>query len=274
MDITDLLRQAEDGRLPGCAACPSSPVNAPNPAFGTSCTEHGVDWCGRQRAISMMIVSNPAGTTPTRTGRLCFVHNSVNPSDRTAQHAFALWRAAVSQADKGPDSVRYISDHYWTNAALHGTDDDNLETARQCCVPVLAAQIGDLRPAVIIASGREATASLHEMGLLSQVWSQFRSEFATRAHREISTLPSGVSVEIFCTYHTSWRVVGTHARRLHSAETESIIAAHRAGTADPSAVDTFLKRYPLHDKYGPGMRVLLTHWIGIGEAIRRAHGCV
>ena len=274
MDIVELLRQAEGGLLPGCATCPSSPRNATNPAFGTSCTEHGVDWRSGQHAVSMMVVSNPAGTTPERTKRLCFVHNSANSSDRTAQHAFALWRAAVSQGDKLPDSVRYISDHYWTNAAMHGTDDGNLETARRCCVPVLAAQVEVLRPSVIIASGREAAASLHDIGLLRQTWPQFRSELATHAHHEDGTLSSGACVEIFCTYHTSWRVVGTHAKRLYSGETESIIAAHRAGIPDPSALDAFLKRFSLHDKYGPGMRVLLTHWIGIGEAIRRAQGRV
>jgi uracil-DNA glycosylase len=71
---------------------------------------------------------------------------------------------------------------------MHGTDDDRLDAARRCCVPVLAAQIDTLQPSVIIASGREAAASLHEIGLLRQVWPQFLSELATRAHREEATL--------------------------------------------------------------------------------------
>ena len=36
-------------------------------------------------------------------------------------------------------------------------------------------------------------------------------------------------------------------------------------------MDAFLKRYRPSDREGKGMRVLLLHWLDIGETIREAH---
>ncbi|MDA0821625.1 MAG: hypothetical protein O3C28_04275, partial [Proteobacteria bacterium] len=85
MDITQILEAAEKGGLESCVQCPWSPIRERSVGFGVSCTDHGMNWREETKANSMIIVQDPGDTTPHHTGRLCSVHNSENPSDKTAQ---------------------------------------------------------------------------------------------------------------------------------------------------------------------------------------------
>ena len=89
----------------------------------------------------MQICARSGWDHSRETGRLCFVHNSKNPSDKTAQHAYDLWKTTVS-FDNNENVDPYLKKHYWTNALLHGADKVTqeelrktpvLETARHCC---------------------------------------------------------------------------------------------------------------------------------------------
>ncbi len=273
MNLNTLLSQAELGSLPACASCPSSPHNAEGTAFGISCTEHGVDWKYGSRTISMMILSNPAGTTPAHTGRLCFVHNSENPSDKTAQNAFALWRAAVSLEfnEKKDEAKRYLKANYWTNAALHGTDEKKLNAARKCCTTVLKAQIDVLSPKIIIACGIDAANSLFEIGLFTKPWEEFKDIFNTGAYVERATLKDGSEVKVYCTLHTSGLAVNINASSLYSDLTEKLITEKRKFVDTQQAIDSFLCEYSADTTRGKGMRVLLLHWLDIGLQVRLAH---
>lgn len=274
MSIGDLLDAARRGAHRACAGCPSSPRRLPNPAFGVSCLEHGIDWGTPASAISMVIPRDPANTTPARTGKLCFVCNSQNPSDRSALHQFELWRAAVALADEGEQSRRYLGRHYWTNAVLHGSDEEGLESARRCCREVLRDQIKLLSPKVIIAAGDAAAKSLHEIGLLKKSWPEFRARLASGVYREDVRLPAGAQAQVFCTYHTSARAVNCNVARLYSDATERELAKRIAVLEDPHAARAFLRRYDTSrtgSAEAKGMRVLLLHWLDIGAAIRLAH---
>jgi hypothetical protein len=270
--LQQTLRAAEGGGHPACQSCPSSPKRASGAAFGVSCREHGIDWSSSGSAVSFMVVRDPANTTPAQTGKLCFVCNSLNPSDRTAQHAFALWRAAVALADRGAAAHRYLDTHYWTNAAMHGTDTRRLEQARRACTPVLREQIELLSPRVIIASGVQAATSLGDVGLLAKRWAEFRQGLASGAYRERTALGSGSEVDVYCTYHTSATGVNCEVSKLYSAATERLLEARRGRLGDTAAIDAFLTRFDPRSAEGRGMRVLLLHWLDIGEAIRCAAG--
>lgn len=268
MGLVSLLESVEKGIHSACSGCPSNPKAISEVAFGVSCRKHGVDWSLPQvSAVSMMIVRDPANTTPEITGKLCFVCNSANATDGTAQHAFALWRAAVSLADRGEAAYRYLNQHYWTNAAMHGTDESRLRQARRCCVAVLNEQMEELAPRVVIASGTEAATSLYDLGLVSRPWSIYRSELASGEYSEVT--PCGTRV--FCTYHTSKRAVNFTVEKLYSPLTERLLDQKRSKLMNPAAMDAFLTRYRGNDREGKGMRVLLLHWLDIGEAIREAH---
>jgi len=270
MSLKQLLADVSAGDHSACASCPSSPRHFPGAAFGVSCREHGVDWQTSGTAVSMMIVRDPAGTTPATTGWLCFVCNSSNPTDRTAQHAFSLWRAAVALSDDAEKACRYLGDHYWTNAALHGSDTSRLERARRCCARVLRDQIEALSPRVVIASGVQAATSLHELGLLNARWCDIRTGFDKGAHLERVRRPSGAT-EVYCTYHTSATGVNCEVSKLYSNSTDKLLAQRRAALSDADAFDRFLGQYRPESAEGRGMRVLLLHWLDIGEGIRRAH---
>ena len=281
LTLKELLGVAKEGGLAACERCPSSPRNTIRPAWGVSCLEHGIDWTSPTSAVSMWVFRDPANTTPEKTGKLCSVCNSRNPTDRSAQHIFALWRAGVAPDDEGQ---RYLDHHYFTNAAMHGSDIANLKEALRCCTDVLWGQIEALSPSVLITGGGEAAESLYKIGLLKRRWHQFRNRLATGPYSEKAELPDHSVVQIFCTYHTSATAVNCSIAPLYRSNRDSIenlIAQGRDASPNPRAVDQFLTRF--HDvgdanKKGNaehrGMRVLLLHWLEIGEAIRQAHGRV
>jgi uracil-DNA glycosylase family 4 len=277
--MKQLLKEACLGTHKNCKYCPWNPKVVGPIAFGVSCEEHGVNWSSPGKAISMQIVQDPAGTTPGKTGRLCFVHNSKNPTDRTAQHAYNLWKATVS-FDVDTDTDPYLKNHYWTNALLHGADKKNqpelrepivMESARKECSKLLGEQINLISPKVIIANGEWAAKSLFDLKLLSSDWKDLKQDFAQRVHKEIKKLSSGETVLVFCTYHTAITPINTHIARLYSAEIQLKLDEKLKKYARYPKVISFLNNYPSHDPEGKGMRVLLLHWLEIGEAIRDAY---
>lgn len=179
MNVNRILKAAEDGTHFGCRGCPWNPgLLIDRIAFGKSCCEHGLDWSSLQAtAVSMQIVQDPAGTTPDKTRKLCSVCNSRNQTDRTAQHSFDLWKAAVAPVD-GEVAEQYLRGHYWTNAIMHGASKNELrkqiKQARKCCTKVLQDQLLNLSPKVIIASGQVAADSLNDLGVLQKRWKDFR----------------------------------------------------------------------------------------------------
>jgi hypothetical protein len=272
MKITSVLSRARKGDYPGCSSCPSSPTNFINPAYGESCQTHGIDWKATDSAISVMVVRDPANTTAAL-GKLCFVCNSSNPTDGTARHAYDLWRAAVAQEwQPTEDTHRLLKGHYWTNASLHGTNKHNVPAARRQCVDVLGAQIESLSPLILIASGSDAAQSLYELGFISKNWDGFRRGLASGVYSESRTRSNGQLVTTFCTYHTSVGVVNRTVSGRHSGETEDLLTAIRSASPITDHIDAFLQRYPAGTTEGNGMRVLLLHWLEIGNAIREAHG--
>jgi uracil-DNA glycosylase len=271
-DLEELLLTAERGDHGACRYCPSSPRNTPQSAWGVSCREHGIDWSlPDSRALSMMVVQDPANTTPAITGKLCVVCNSKNASDGSAQHGLALWAAAVALTPEHERPLRYVDGHYWANAAMH-SDGETLKKTSKCCRSVLLEQIKLLKPHVMIATGEVAAASLKGIGLLKREWREFNSHFEIGAYSETAAMRDGHKAQVFCTYHESRKVVNqTVARYRYSDTTERLLAEKRESLADPAPVDAFLSRYPATGTEGKGMRVLLLHWLDIGEAIRKAH---
>lgn len=270
--LETVLTSARAGDHPACLDCPSSPRGVHGAAYGESCREHGVDWMSPGSAASFMVVRDPADTTAAL-GKLCFVCNSDNSSDRTAKHAYDLWRGAVALENNEDGLVsRYLKGHYWTNAALHGTVLANIRGARRCCVGVLQDQIEALSPKVVIACGVEAATSLYDLGLISTRWNHLRRDLAARAYSEAGQLPSGQPVVSFCTYHTSARAVNMSVSRLYSGTTEDLLKERKSMMGNTEAVGAFCSQYEPNSAEGRGMRVLLLHWLEIGEAIRQAHG--
>jgi hypothetical protein len=275
------LNDVKNGEHVHCKYCPWNPQKVGLIAFGLSCEDHGINWSQAENAISMQIVQDPAGTTPGKTGRLCFVHNSKNPSDKTAQHAYDLWKTTVS-FDNYENVDPYLKKHYWTNALLHGADKVTqkelrktpvLETARHCCANVLNEQIKLLSPKVIIVNGEYAAKSLFELGYLSIKWNEIKQTFSQSVYRETKQLPSGESTTVFCTYHTAITPVNTHIARLYSNDIQSQLDERLKEIITYPKVISFLKKYPSNDPNKPGgrgMRVLLLHWLDIGKAIRFA----
>jgi uracil-DNA glycosylase len=267
----ELLIAAEGGLLPACEPCPWNPRIATGVAFGVSCEAHGVPWSTEARAVTMQVVQDPAGTTPERTGRLCFVCNSANASDRTAHNNYALWRAGVAIED-GPN---FLAGHYWTNAIMHGrggpTRDAELPRARHCCREVLGLQIQSLRPRVIIASGVCAADSLRELGYFRERWSRFNSALGTGPHVETSRLPDGEPVTVVATYHTAAKVINMTAADRYSDATELALAAELERQPRNEAAMDFLPARPADTSPGRGLRVLLLHWLRIGTIVRSAY---
>lgn len=277
--MQQLLEKAKLGTHRGCKNCPWNPKVVGPIAFGVSCTEHGVDWSKDVKAISMQIVQDPAGTTPDKTGRLCFVHNSQNPSDKTAQHAYALWNATVSY-DTTERIDPLIKNHYWTNALLHGADkvrqkelrkSGPLETARKCCAQLLREQIDLLNPKVILASGEFAVNSLFDIGYLSKRWDDFKHELSHGVYKEEVTQSSGENVLVFCTFHTAITPINTHVARLYSPGVQEKLDVQLDKYKKYPKVQTFLAEFSPFNSKGRGMRVLLLHWLEIGRAIRTAN---
>jgi hypothetical protein len=278
MNLTNLLKNAESGLHPACEECPWNPKRADKPpAFGVSCIKHGVDWSVPASAVSVLIARDPAGTTPEKTGILCGVCNSQFATDRSAQHGYSLWKAAVSLAESGQNANRYMKNHYSTNAIMHGVlKDKNLERARVCCKNILLEQIKLLSPKIIIACGKDASNSLFELNIISKHWDVFKSVFSRQVYSEQTTLPSGKKVTVYCTYHSSATCVNTHVARLYSGETDGLLTGRIEQLPDALPAQRFLQQYKGlngqelngEDK---GMRVLLLHWLKIGEGIRRAN---
>jgi hypothetical protein len=153
----------------------------------------------------MQVVQDPGGTTPGITGRLCFVHNRLNPSDKTAQHAYDLWHAMVSYDIDAPIEP-YIKNHYWTNAILHGADKKNqpqlreppvMEFARGCCTRLLKGQINFLSPRIIISNGEVAAKSLFDIGLISATWKEITRNFTQIVYKESNKLIPGQDILFF-----------------------------------------------------------------------------
>lgn len=277
--MKQLLEEARLGAHSSCKNCPWNPKIVGPVAFGVSCTEHGIDWTADAKAISMQVVQDPAGTTPGKTGRLCFVHNSQNPSDKTAQHAYALWKATVS-FDNSDHIDPYIQKHYWTNALLHGADKKTqkelrksvpLETARKCCAVLLREQIDLLNPKVILANGEYAAKSLFDIGYLSRRWIDFKQELSNGVYKEEFKKSSGESVLVFCTFHMAITPINTHIARLYSPEVQRKLDDRLDKHKAYPKVQSFLTEYSPFDPEGKGMRVLLLHWLEIGRAIRAAN---
>ena len=271
-DLNTLLQDAKEGALDTCQRCPWSPAVLGPIAFGTSCCEHGVDYSSSVGAVSVQVAQDPGGTTPERTGRLCSVHNRHEPTDRTAQNVFSLWKAAVARRQDG-DGDKYLHGHYWTNAIMHGAPKDSrvgMEKARKHCSFILREQIYALSPKVVIALGKVAADSLFDAGFLSRRWPEFRDCLSTGAYTESKAL-SGFETSIFCTYHTAGIVVNRVVSPLYSSRTEELLSQRIEKLEDQPAVHDFLMKNPIDTTNGRGMRVLLLHWLDIGEAIRDAH---
>lgn len=282
MRITELLALAKRGSLEACSGCPWSPQVEPSVGFGASCTEHGVNWTTASDAVSMLIVQDPADTTPHQSGRLCAVHNAANPSDKTAQQNLLLWNATVSLQTDSPDAGGYLKKHYWTNSIMHGASGNTglrekpiMSQARAHCSKVLEAQIRALRPRVIIATGMEAVNSLNEIGLISGNWSAIRYQLREGAyHQQTPNWLGEHPIDVYGTYHTAARVVNqTLSRMYHSVETEALIREKTRAIGEPQSVLEFLVKYNRHERNATdrGMRFLLNHWLDIGAGIRRAH---
>lgn len=289
MTINQILSDAKEGKHAACNPCPWNPRRLRDVAFGKSggagCN-HAVNWRSTGKAISVTIVRDPGGTTPQKTELLCFACNSKNPSDQTANHAFDLWKAAVSLSLSTRDSdIPYLSDHYWTNAIMHSavdkkTRDKELSTARRSCKDVLQYQIEALSPRVIIACGEHAVNSLNDNGLLTKKWSKIVPEFRHGAYTETTNLVSDYKVRIYCTYHTGITAVNCIVAKLYDDTTKSELLQRAKLLPNPIAFNAFLNQwYPPTmnaertdmNAESKGMRVLLLHWLDIGEAIRQAH---
>lgn len=277
MDIAQVLREAEKGRLEYCINCPWSPEHDKSVGFGVSCIAHGINWEKEKKVNSMIVVQDPGDTTPHHTGRLCAVHNSENPTDKTAQQGLQLWNAAVTLQHNKPEAGGYLKNHYWTNAIMHGASNstelrEKMQIARKCCSNVLALQIAALKPNVIIAKGIEAVNSLYEIGIIKNDWSIVRRNFKSGAyHENVASWRGLPQFRAFCTYHTSARVVNqTLSKSYDLKETEYYIRVKINKLGEQESINRFLSIYadPENNSRARGMRFLLNHWIDIGDAIR------
>ena len=273
MELFELLEKAKRGDLESCRLCPWSPAGwGSSPiAFGVSCREHGIDYESSSKATSVSIAQDPANTTPEKTGRLCAVHNSQEYRDETAQNWLELWKAAVAQ-NEGGDHDPYLGSHYWTNAIMHGAPKGSQLSmqktqAQRQCAHVLRKQIELLSPKVVVACGKVAAKSLFDTRLVSQRWSDFRKQFPTEVYTETTN-----GTVFYCTYHTAKRAVNRGAERCYDPElTEERLEKKLEDLGEPAAARDFLSRHSESSTRGRGMRLLLLHWLDIGDAIRTAH---
>jgi uracil DNA glycosylase superfamily protein len=209
----------------------------------------------------MQIWQDPADTTPARSGKLCFVCNKENRTDKTARHACDLWSAAFSSGED------YMRTHYWTNAVMHGISgsahDEQIDSAQKCCKLILHEQIKVLSPRVIIACGGRPIESLKQIGALEKSANARQAPYNSQIQRD---------QQIFCTYHTSGRAVNNRwVQRLYDPSVEEALSGEIERLEDQTAVRAFLDAYPPNKTEGRGMRVLLLHWFEIGRTIRKAN---
>ncbi len=274
MTLQTVLEAAKGGDHAACQSCPWRPRSDRRLAFGESCQDHGIKWQSGASTVSMQIGQDPANTTPATTGKLCFVCNSENRTDKTAQHAFDLWKAAVALGSAGESARCYLDKHYLTNSMMHGGPVGERPAARTCCTKVLYDQIRSLSPKVIIACGESAATSLKDVGLLKKPWGEYRRDFKQGVYSECSTLVDQ-PVTVFCTYHTSGSSVNRRVQELYDPSTEAVLTTKLKDLEDDRAAKEFLGRYNPQErpgmKEGRGMRVLLLHWLEIGKAIREAN---
>lgn len=283
MEIVSVLEKAKDGELDLCKGCPWSPKKVAGIAFGVSCTEHGVNWREISHANSMTIVQDPADTTPQKTGKLCAIHNAENPTDKTAQQDFELWKATVSLNSSSAETGGYMKSHYWTNAIMHGAMSslglrkNTIAMARQCCTEVLAFQIMALQPKVVIAKGKVAVSSLYDIGLIKHRWQVLRHDFRKGAYKETAANWKGFeNITVFCTYHTSARVVNQTLSKQYQDNQkviEALIRKKSENLPTQESVNCFLEKYndTKNNARDRGMRYLLNHWLDIGDVIRANH---
>jgi hypothetical protein len=271
VDLKDLLNNIEEGKHNACRGCPWNPKHSSGSAFGVSCIKHGFDWQNPGSALSVLIARDPGGTTPEKTGILCGYCNSKFTTDHSAQHGLSLWRAAVSLAESGPDETKFMKQHYWMNAVMHGGKDNQLEVARTHCTQILLEQINSLSPQVIITTGKDASQSLFELKLITRRWDEFKDDFSNHPYCEEVTLSSGKRAIVFCTYHGSATAVNTHIARKYSESTEDYLNNKIKRLPNPKPAQNFMKRTSGLNGEQKGMRVLLLHWLEIGEAIRQAN---
>jgi len=166
----------------------------------------------------------------------------------------------------------YLASHYWTNAVMHGANDGQLEAARNSCSAVLDDQLLASSPQVIIAGGKVAAQSLHQIAVLKQPWSSLRHALRRGAYSERTTLRNGEPATVFVTYHASARSVNQTVSALYGDDVEVILDRRLAALPTAGEARRFLRRYDRASTTGRGMRLLLLHWFDIGTAVRHAHG--
>ena len=287
MEIVSVLEKAEHGELEPCKECPWSPKKVKDIkeiAFGVSCTVHGLNWKKKSRVNSMLIVQDPGDTTPQKTGMLCAVHNAANPTDKTAQHDHDLWKATVSLDSYSAEAGGYMKSNYWTKAIMHcaskssGRKNKKMKKmASQYCSEILALQILLLKPNIVVARGEVAVSSLYDIGLIKHRWHVLRHEFRKGAYKETAANWRGLkNITVFCTYHTSARVVNQTLSRQYQCnqkEIEKLIREKLEKLPNQKSVNCFFKKYndTKNNARNKGMRYLLNHWLDIGVAIRASH---
>jgi Uracil DNA glycosylase superfamily len=285
--LSSLLQDAALGKHSLCASCVWNPSRVGKMAFGTSCPEH--THVSEGPALVVSIAQDPGGTTPESTSRLCVVHNSQNPTDQSAIHAFDLWRAAISfQPQTHPYSDPYMKRTYFTNALLHGVptrdgrkaeERKRLQGARRTaltsCARVLEAQLSILRPKIVMVSGESAIQALGSVA--PGDWSEATDEAPARRVISMEGVPHRILA--FRLIHAGAQ--GTNlaaaptARRLFrsAAEQEAALRARIGFLPSPQQALNFLDRYRDNgttDTTFRGMMLHLRWWITVGEAIRAA----
>jgi uracil-DNA glycosylase len=285
--LDSLLDQARTGNLLHCTDCVWNPRRVGRMAFGTSCPDHShVD---DTPALVVCVARDPGRTTPEHTGRLCIVCNSRNPSDRSAGHAFDLWRAVVSMAPRSdPYSDPYLKRTYFTNAIMHGVPSGRpkdeearlsslLSQARGACAGLLSEQLRLLRPRVVLLSGEDSAAAFRRIAPVQ--WSEATG---VRPSEGTITVPGmDHPVRVLKAYHTSARATNQaaapKARRFFPSivEQEAAVRAEIEQLPSQKEALTLLEKYRTNggtDTVFRGMMLHLAWWIQVGKAIRAAAG--
>jgi hypothetical protein len=281
-DLGALRVSLESGNHPACESCSWSPAHG-RAAFGWSCSTHGYHVDRPAGLLSLQLVQDPAGTTPDQTGKLCFVCNSANPSDRTAQASWELWRTAVlgvphHGAPASRDGVDPLLErHFWMNSTMHGVAGDSPRAKQRPdalarCSMVLREVLERLAPKVLIVNGRQAETAFRLTGLALDTGG-FPHRWSDRGAARVrgKSGPNGsTALKAFVTPHTSIRGVNFGAAKcFRPKETDAIVRRKAAECGVADAAEAFLARYRNDDHATDrGMRVLLSHWLDIGRAIR------
>lgn len=289
-NISSVLDSAEKFELDECKECKWGFNGL---AFGTSCTEHYANWRKNEPVLTVIAARDPGGTTPESTGRLCMVHNSRTPTDKSAQHIFDLWRAAVSGQWRSDDPSQlqdytdpYLKTTYATNILLHGiptkSDDvlingklDELKSykkeALHNCAKVLNRQLECLRPKILIALGEDVIKGLNESG-----WPLYwESPKLGKEYRPAIAKTKWGEIKVFHVYHTAGRSTNQNAARLFNsfggAQIIRIIADSTPNEIK-DAVDNFRRKYSnVSPTEEHGMLVHLASWLIIGRKIREVY---